>query len=225
MVSYIRDNLSYLDRNDLVPDHLEMLCAEITRPFSKSLLVCTWFRPSNSNLSLFKNQAAEYGSGAPKINLCYNNCALATPFRPIYRTPATRPHPRFCHCQGCNRPPPPPKKSKKGAPSCPTCECWNCGIISILFGKLRSKKFLKTKFKPPLCKTSVLENILVLFSETKVPPPPVVFRKKFCFQEKILRGSPNGRVPKYFNSPPHPSQPDTARGDPGFFHLFVTITY
>ena len=32
---YIRDNLSYLDRNDLVPDRLEMLCAEITRPFSK----------------------------------------------------------------------------------------------------------------------------------------------------------------------------------------------
>jgi hypothetical protein len=34
-------------------------------------------------------QAAEYGSGAPKINLCYNNCALVTPFRPIFRTPTT----------------------------------------------------------------------------------------------------------------------------------------
>jgi hypothetical protein len=44
---------------------------------------------------LFTNQAAEYGSGAPKINLCYNNCALATPFRPIFRTSTTRPHPRL----------------------------------------------------------------------------------------------------------------------------------
>ena len=46
VVLYIRDNLSYLDRNDLVPDRLEMLCAEITRPFSKSLLVET-FRKSH----------------------------------------------------------------------------------------------------------------------------------------------------------------------------------
>jgi hypothetical protein len=40
-------------------------------------------------------QAAEYGSGAPKINLCYNNCALATPFRPIFLTPTTRPRQSF----------------------------------------------------------------------------------------------------------------------------------
>ncbi|CAB4041287.1 RNA-directed DNA polymerase from transposon BS [Paramuricea clavata] len=50
VVLYIRDNLSYLDRNDLVPDRLEMLCAEITRPFSKSLFVCTWYRPENKEL-------------------------------------------------------------------------------------------------------------------------------------------------------------------------------
>ncbi|CAB3986869.1 Hypothetical predicted protein [Paramuricea clavata] len=55
VVLYIRDNLSYLDRNDLVPDRLEMLCAEITRPFSKSLFVCTWYRPPKSNLSLFND--------------------------------------------------------------------------------------------------------------------------------------------------------------------------
>ena len=55
VVLYFRDNLSYLDRNDLVPDRLEMLCAEITRPFSKSLLVCTWYRHPNSNLSLFND--------------------------------------------------------------------------------------------------------------------------------------------------------------------------
>ena len=30
-----------------------MLCAEIIRPFSKSLFVCTWYRPPNSDMSLF----------------------------------------------------------------------------------------------------------------------------------------------------------------------------
>ena len=50
---YIRESLSYIDRNDLVPDRLEMLCAEITRPFSKSLFVCTWYRPPNSDMNLF----------------------------------------------------------------------------------------------------------------------------------------------------------------------------
>ena len=72
---------------------------------------CTFIGLSQTNLRVhYKGQAAEYGSGAPKINLCYNNCALATPFRPIFRTPATRPHPRFCHGQGCNPPPPPKEK-------------------------------------------------------------------------------------------------------------------
>ena len=50
---YIRESLSYIDRNDLVPDHLEMLCAEINCPFSKSLFVCTWYRPPNSDMNLF----------------------------------------------------------------------------------------------------------------------------------------------------------------------------
>ena len=53
VVLYIRESLSYVDRNDLVPDRLEMLCAEINRPFSKSLFVCTWYRPPNSDMNLF----------------------------------------------------------------------------------------------------------------------------------------------------------------------------
>ena len=36
VVLYIRDSLSYTNWNDLVPGHLEMLCAKIIRPFSKS---------------------------------------------------------------------------------------------------------------------------------------------------------------------------------------------
>ncbi len=40
VVLYIRDNLSYLDRNDLVPDRivLRWLCAEITRPLASRFL-------------------------------------------------------------------------------------------------------------------------------------------------------------------------------------------
>ena len=53
MVLYIRESLSYIDRNDLVPDRLEMLCAEIIRPFSELLFVCTWYRPPNSDMNLF----------------------------------------------------------------------------------------------------------------------------------------------------------------------------
>ena len=53
VVLYIRESLSYIDRNDLVPDCLGMLCAEINRPFSKSLFVCTWYRPPNSDMNLF----------------------------------------------------------------------------------------------------------------------------------------------------------------------------
>ena len=128
--------------------------------------------------------------------------------RPSVRFSAPQPHDHTRGFAMARAVTPPPKKSKKGGPSCPICECWNCGIISNFLGKLRSKKDLKTKFKPPLCKTSVLENILGRFVfGKKSPPSPVVFRKMFCFPEKILRGSPNGRVPKFFNSPPPPPLP------------------
>ena len=47
VVLYIRESFSYIDSSDLVPNRLEMLCTEIIRPFSKSLFVCTWYRPPN----------------------------------------------------------------------------------------------------------------------------------------------------------------------------------
>ena len=50
---YIRDNIPFSDRKDLVPSSLEMVCAEINRPHSKSILVCTWYRPPNSDMDLF----------------------------------------------------------------------------------------------------------------------------------------------------------------------------
>ena len=53
VVLYIRDNISFSNREDLVPSRLEMVYAEINRPHSKSFLVCTWYRPPNSDMNLF----------------------------------------------------------------------------------------------------------------------------------------------------------------------------
>ena len=52
VVLYIRESLSYIDRNNLVLDRLEMLCAEFIRPFSKSLFVCRWYRPPHLDMNL-----------------------------------------------------------------------------------------------------------------------------------------------------------------------------
>ena len=58
-------------------------------------------------------------------------------------------------------------------------------------------------------KTSVLENILGRFVfGNKSPPSPRRFPEKVLLSGKDFEGggggSPNGRVPKYFNSPPPP---------------------
>ena len=50
---YIRDNIPFSNREDLVPNSLEMVFAKINRQHSKSFLVCTWYRPSNSDMDLF----------------------------------------------------------------------------------------------------------------------------------------------------------------------------
>ena len=53
MALYIRDTISYSERNDLIPDRLEIICIEVNRPHSKSFLVSTWYRPPNSEMDLF----------------------------------------------------------------------------------------------------------------------------------------------------------------------------
>jgi len=53
VVLYIRDNIPFSDREDVAPSSLGMVCAEISRPHSKSFLVCTWYRPPNSDTNLF----------------------------------------------------------------------------------------------------------------------------------------------------------------------------
>ena len=50
---YIRENLSYTNRIDLVPENLEMVCVEINPPHSRSFLVSTWYRPPSAEMQLF----------------------------------------------------------------------------------------------------------------------------------------------------------------------------
>ena len=41
----LRNNISYVERSDLVSEHVEALCLEITEPKSKPIPVSTWYRP------------------------------------------------------------------------------------------------------------------------------------------------------------------------------------
>ena len=45
---YLRSNLNYRVREDLIIDKLECLTVEITKPRSRPFLVSTWYRPPNS---------------------------------------------------------------------------------------------------------------------------------------------------------------------------------
>ena len=47
---YLRNNISYVERSDLVSEHVEALCLEIRKPESKPILVSTWYRPPDSNI-------------------------------------------------------------------------------------------------------------------------------------------------------------------------------
>ena len=53
VASYIRDNITKVDREDLVPDRLETVCADNSRPHRKSFVVCTRYRLPNSDMDLF----------------------------------------------------------------------------------------------------------------------------------------------------------------------------
>ena len=49
---YVRSNINYDVRKDLVFDQLESLSIEISKPRSKSFIVATWYRPPNSPFEL-----------------------------------------------------------------------------------------------------------------------------------------------------------------------------
>ena len=50
---YIRSNLNFIERHDLISETLENLIVEIKKPRSKSILVSTWYRPPDSPTSYF----------------------------------------------------------------------------------------------------------------------------------------------------------------------------
>ena len=49
---YIRDNILYSQRNDLVIDDLELACIEVKLPYNKS-----WYRPPSSQIDIFDEWA------------------------------------------------------------------------------------------------------------------------------------------------------------------------
>ena len=53
VVVYIREQYSYLERNDLIAGCLEMICVEISEPYGKSFIVSACYRPPHSNPDQF----------------------------------------------------------------------------------------------------------------------------------------------------------------------------
>ena len=51
---YIRNNIPYIQRHDLLVQDLETICVEIKKPKSKPFLISTWYRPPNSPIELFE---------------------------------------------------------------------------------------------------------------------------------------------------------------------------
>jgi hypothetical protein len=52
-VLYIKDCFSFIERKELIPNQLEMVCIEICRKYGKPFLISAWYRPPNSNIDLF----------------------------------------------------------------------------------------------------------------------------------------------------------------------------
>ena len=52
---YIQNNINYVVRDDLVPNNLEIIAIEISKPKAKPFIVSTWYRPPNSSADLFRD--------------------------------------------------------------------------------------------------------------------------------------------------------------------------
>ena len=55
VLMYIHESITFLERSDLCPDSLEMICVEIMKPHDGSFLVSSLYRPPNSNVHLFND--------------------------------------------------------------------------------------------------------------------------------------------------------------------------
>jgi exonuclease III len=54
VASYLRNNIPYVERSDLIPENVEALCLGIRKPKSKPVLLSTWYRPPDSNIELLE---------------------------------------------------------------------------------------------------------------------------------------------------------------------------
>ena len=50
---YVKSNVNFIRRDDLIPTNLEAVCIEILKPKSKPFLVATWYRPPDTKIELF----------------------------------------------------------------------------------------------------------------------------------------------------------------------------
>ena len=51
---YIKDNINYKLRTDLIPCGLEIIAIEILKPNVRRFIVCTWYRPPDSLVEVFR---------------------------------------------------------------------------------------------------------------------------------------------------------------------------
>ena len=69
MLMYVHESIAFIERNDLCPNSLEIICAEIKKPqISHFFLVSSWDRPPNSGINIFN----DYESFLQKCET--NNC-------------------------------------------------------------------------------------------------------------------------------------------------------
>ncbi len=68
VVLYVHDNIPFSIRNDMIPEHLEIISIEVNRPYNKSFLISTWYRPPNSNLDLLDEWALFLGKCDTEIS-------------------------------------------------------------------------------------------------------------------------------------------------------------
>ena len=53
-VFFIRSEINYSVRSDLICEHIESLTVEIKKPRSRPFAVMTWYRPPDSSIDLFR---------------------------------------------------------------------------------------------------------------------------------------------------------------------------
>ena len=81
---FIRSEINYSVRSDLICEHLESLTVEIKKPRSRPFAVMTWYRPPDSSIDLFKPFSEELIGKLDSENIEYYvlgdlNCNMAAP--------------------------------------------------------------------------------------------------------------------------------------------------